>query len=73
MDPLFEIEMERPILRIAVRLVDPLPLHRHEHPRVIVALHGGTVKILEESGTLREISATRNLTLTSAFALNSNS
>jgi hypothetical protein len=28
----------------------PLPLHRHEHPRVIVALHGGTMKILEESG-----------------------
>ena len=29
---------------------DPLPFHRHEHPRVIVALHGGTMKILEESG-----------------------
>lgn len=29
---------------------DPLPLHRHEHPRVIVALNGGTMKILEESG-----------------------
>ncbi|HEY6484068.1 MAG TPA: hypothetical protein VIY54_11150 [Steroidobacteraceae bacterium] len=29
---------------------DPLPLHRHEHPRVIVALAGGTMKILEESG-----------------------
>ena len=29
---------------------DPLPLHRHEHPRVIVALHGGTMKILEETG-----------------------
>jgi quercetin dioxygenase-like cupin family protein len=28
----------------------PLPLHRHEHPRVIVALHGGIMKILEESG-----------------------
>lgn len=28
----------------------PLPLHRHEHPRVIVALHGGTMKILEDSG-----------------------
>ena len=26
----------------------PLPLHRHEHPRVIIALHGGTMKILEE-------------------------
>jgi quercetin dioxygenase-like cupin family protein len=29
---------------------DPLPLHRHEHPRVIVALRGGTMKIQEESG-----------------------
>ena len=29
---------------------DPLPLHRHEHPRVLVALQGGTMKILEESG-----------------------
>jgi hypothetical protein len=28
----------------------PLPLHRHEHPRVIVALRGGSMKILEESG-----------------------
>jgi hypothetical protein len=29
---------------------NPLPLHRHEHPRVIVALKGGTMKVLEESG-----------------------
>ena len=29
---------------------DPLPMHRHEHPRVIIALLGGTMKILEESG-----------------------
>jgi hypothetical protein len=29
---------------------NPLPLHRHEHPRVIIALVGGTMKILEESG-----------------------
>jgi beta-alanine degradation protein BauB len=29
---------------------NPLPLHRHEHPRVIIALSGGTMKILEESG-----------------------
>src|SRR5580658_1552086 len=28
----------------------PLPLHRHEHPRVIIALQGGTMKILEETG-----------------------
>jgi hypothetical protein len=29
---------------------DPLPLHRHEHPRVIIALAGGTIKILENTG-----------------------
>ena len=29
---------------------NPLPLHRHEHPRVIIALRGGSMKILEESG-----------------------
>jgi hypothetical protein len=29
---------------------DPLPLHRHEHPRVIIALAGGTMKILENTG-----------------------
>ena len=29
---------------------NPLPLHRHEHPRVIVALKGGTMKVLEETG-----------------------
>jgi beta-alanine degradation protein BauB len=28
----------------------PLPLHRHEHPRVIIALRGGTMKILEDTG-----------------------
>jgi quercetin dioxygenase-like cupin family protein len=29
----------------------PLPLHRHEHPRVLVALTGGTMAIVEEDGT----------------------
>jgi quercetin dioxygenase-like cupin family protein len=28
----------------------PLAMHRHEHPRVIVALSGGTLKIVEENG-----------------------
>jgi hypothetical protein len=28
----------------------PLPAHRHEHGRVIVALQGGTMKIAEVSG-----------------------
>lgn len=29
---------------------NPLPMHRHEHPRVIVALQGGEMKILEDTG-----------------------
>jgi len=29
---------------------NPLPLHRHDHPRVIIALRGGSMKILEETG-----------------------
>lgn len=29
----------------------PLPLHRHEHPRVLIALKGGTMNILEEDGS----------------------
>src|SRR5579863_4962361 len=29
---------------------NPLPLHRHEHPRVIIALRGGSIELLEESG-----------------------
>ena len=28
----------------------PLPLHRHEHGRVIIALQGGTMKIAEQTG-----------------------
>jgi hypothetical protein len=28
----------------------PLTMHRHEHPRVIIALNGGTLKIVQQSG-----------------------
>lgn len=28
----------------------PLPLHRHEHPRVIIALTGGSMEIAEKNG-----------------------
>lgn len=28
----------------------PLTMHRHEHPRVIIALRGGTMKIVEQNG-----------------------
>lgn len=29
----------------------PLTMHRHDHPRVIVALKGGTVEIVDQGGT----------------------
>jgi beta-alanine degradation protein BauB len=29
----------------------PLTMHRHDHPRVIIALKGGTMKIIDQSGT----------------------
>ena len=28
----------------------PLSMHRHDHPRVIIALSGGTMKIVEQNG-----------------------
>ena len=30
---------------------EPLSFHRHEHPRVIIALSGGTMQIAEQDGT----------------------
>jgi beta-alanine degradation protein BauB len=33
----------------------PLSMHRHEHGRTIVALVGGTLKIVEEKGGSREV------------------
>jgi hypothetical protein len=32
----------------------PQTMHRHEHPRVIIALNGGTIKIQEQSGASEE-------------------
>jgi hypothetical protein len=29
---------------------NPLPMHRHEHPRVLIALRGGSMKILDDTG-----------------------
>jgi hypothetical protein len=48
-EPQFE-NSEVKVWKSTVLPNDPLPLHRHEHPRVIIALNGGTMKILEESG-----------------------
>jgi hypothetical protein len=32
----------------------PLTMHRHEHPRVIIALNGGTMKIVDSQGKSEE-------------------
>jgi beta-alanine degradation protein BauB len=32
----------------------PLVMHRHEHPRVIIALSGGTMKIVNQQGKSEE-------------------
>lgn len=32
----------------------PLSMHRHDHPRVIIALSGGTMRIVEQSGSSEE-------------------
>jgi beta-alanine degradation protein BauB len=48
-EPQFE-NAEVKVWKSVVLPNDPLPLHRHEHPRVIIALAGGTMKILEDSG-----------------------
>jgi quercetin dioxygenase-like cupin family protein len=29
---------------------NPLPLHRHDHPRVIIALTGGTMNLIDQNG-----------------------
>ena len=32
----------------------PLTMHRHDHPRVIIALTGGTMKIVDQSGAAEQ-------------------
>jgi beta-alanine degradation protein BauB len=32
----------------------PLTMHRHDHPRVIIALKGGTMKIVDQSGAVEQ-------------------
>jgi quercetin dioxygenase-like cupin family protein len=48
-EPQFE-NSEVKVWKSLVSPNSPLPFHRHEHPRVIIALTGGTMKILEETG-----------------------
>jgi quercetin dioxygenase-like cupin family protein len=48
--PQFENE-EVKVWKSVIMPNSPLPLHRHEHPRVLIALVGGTMKIVEQDGS----------------------
>jgi quercetin dioxygenase-like cupin family protein len=47
--PQFENEDVR-VWKSVVTPNAPLNMHRHEHPRVIIALQGGTMKIVQQNG-----------------------
>lgn len=47
--PQFENE-EVKVWKSVVMPNAPLTMHRHDHPRVIIALSGGTMNIIEEKG-----------------------
>lgn len=47
--PLFENPQAR-VWKSVIAPNSPLPFHRHEHPRALIALKGGTMKILEATG-----------------------
>ena len=48
--PQFENDQVR-VWKSTVMPNAPLALHRHDHPRVIIALTGGTMKIVTQGGT----------------------
>jgi beta-alanine degradation protein BauB len=47
--PQFENDQVK-VWRSVVMPHSPLPLHRHDHPRVIIALAGGTMNIVTQGG-----------------------
>lgn len=48
--PQFENE-EVKVWKSVIMPNSPLPPHRHEHPRVLTALVGGTMRIVEQDGS----------------------
>jgi beta-alanine degradation protein BauB len=52
--PQFENESVR-VWRSSIAPHQPLTMHRHENGRVLVALTGGTMKIVKESGDSRTV------------------
>jgi beta-alanine degradation protein BauB len=53
-EPQFENDQVR-VWKSIIMPKQPLSMHRHEHSRTIVALVGGTLKIVEESGPSRSV------------------
>jgi quercetin dioxygenase-like cupin family protein len=51
--PQFENEDAR-VWKSVVLPNAPLTMHRHDHPRVIIALSGGTMKIVDQDGKSEE-------------------
>ncbi|MBV8629831.1 MAG: hypothetical protein JOZ83_02830 [Silvibacterium sp.] len=51
--PQFENE-EVKVWKSVVLPNQPLTMHRHDHPRVIIALKGGTMKIVDQSGAAEQ-------------------
>lgn len=47
--PQFENDAVK-VWRSVIAPGQPLAMHRHDHPRVILALRGGTLKIVDEGG-----------------------
>jgi len=47
--PQFDNERVK-VWRSVIAPNSPLTMHRHDHPRVIVALSGGTISIVEDNG-----------------------
>lgn len=43
-------QFENEDVKVCVYPNAPLTMHRHDHPRVIIALKGGTMKIVEHTG-----------------------
>lgn len=51
--PQFENEEVR-VWKSVIMPDAPLAMHRHDHPRVIIALQGGTMQIVEQNGPTEE-------------------
>ncbi len=52
--PQFENDAVK-VWRTIIEPGTPLPFHHHDHPRVLVALSPGTLKIVEQSGVTQAI------------------